>query len=316
MNHTTQLFDRVRQEIGKVIVGNDESVDLLLTALLCQGHILLEGPPGTAKTLLVRTLSRVLSLDFQRVQFTPDLMPADVLGTLVLDLESQTFHLRRGPVFTQLLLADEINRAPAKTQSALLQAMMEAEVTIDRESYPLGDFFLVVATQNPVEMEGTYPLPEAQLDRFLFQIEVGYPEAEAETEILQRHHMQMRQRRLDEFGLERVATMEDLLQARNEVMAVQVRSEVAEYVTRLMRATREHPWITLGASPRAGLMTLIAAKGLAARSSRDYVTPDDIKGVLPSTLRHRLHLHPSAAIEGQSVDAVVDEILTQTEVPR
>lgn len=316
MTITATLLQQAREEVCKVVVASDNSIDLVLVALLCQGHVLLEGPPGTAKTLLVRTLSNVLDLDFQRVQFTPDLMPSDVVGTMMLDLETQRFHLRRGPIFTQLLLADEINRAPAKTQSALLQAMMEAEVTIDRETHPLGDFFLVIATQNPVEMEGTYPLPEAQLDRFLFQINVGYPSEAAEVDILERHHVQMRQKDLDSFELRKIADVEQLLAAREEIRAVQVRREVAEYVTRFVRQTREHPWLSLGASPRAGLMVLVAAKAWAAREGRDYVIPDDVKAVIVPALRHRLQLHPSATLEGQTVDGILHEMLAQVEVPR
>jgi len=316
MTLAASLFSRARTEIEKTVVSSGDTVDLLLVALLCQGHVLLEGPPGTAKTLLARTLSSVLELEFQRVQFTPDLMPADVLGTLVLDLESQRFHLRKGPIFTQLLLADEINRAPAKTQSALLQAMMESEVTIDRETHELSDFFFVVATQNPLEMEGTYALPEAQLDRFLFQIQVGYPTESDEADILERHHVQMGQPELQKLGLEKVASAADLIAARQEIEAVQVRREVAEYITRVIRRTREHPSLVLGASPRAGVMTLVGAKGWAAREGRDYVTPDDVKAVFPAALRHRLQLHPSALVEGRSVESVLDEILLSVEIPR
>jgi MoxR-like ATPase len=316
MTKTQVLFDRARTEIGKVVVSSGPTVDLLLIAMLCEGHILLEGPPGTAKTLLIRTLSRVLDLETQRIQFTPDLMPADILGTQTLDLETNRFHLRKGPIFTDLLLADEINRAPAKTQSALLQAMMEGQVSIDRESLSLGKFFMVCATQNPVEMEGTYPLPEAQLDRFLFKIDVDYPEESDENAILERHHISARAKDLDSFGLEIVANAEALLLAREEIDAVQVRSEVVAYVTKLARRTREHPSLVLGASTRGALMMLVGAKAWAAHDGRNFVTPDDVKAVAMPALRHRLQLHPAALIEGVSADAVVAEILQQTEIPR
>ena len=316
MTKTQVLFDRARTEIGKVVVSSGPTVDLLLIAMLCEGHILLEGPPGTAKTLLIRTLSRVLNLETQRIQFTPDLMPADILGTQTLDLETNRFHLRKGPIFTDLLLADEINRAPAKTQSALLQAMMEGQVSIDRESLSLGKFFMVCATQNPVEMEGTYPLPEAQLDRFLFKIDVDYPEESDENAILERHHISARAKDLDSFGLEIVANAEALLLAREEIDAVQVRSEVVAYVTKLARRTREHPSLVLGASTRGALMMLVGAKAWAAHDGRNFVTPDDVKAVAMPALRHRLQLHPAALIEGVSADAVVAEILQQTEIPR
>ncbi|MFT5081760.1 MAG: MoxR-like ATPase [Bacteroidia bacterium] len=319
MTETTEtkvLFERARAEIGKVVVSSGNTVDLLLIAMLCEGHVLLEGPPGTAKTLLIRTLSRVLDLENQRIQFTPDLMPADILGNQILDLETNRFHLRRGPIFTDLLLADEINRAPAKTQSALLQAMMEGQVTIDRESLALGDFFLVCATQNPIEMEGTYPLPEAQLDRFLFKIDVDYPDEQDEVMILERHHISARSKDLDSFGLEIVADREALLRARKEIDAVTVRREVVAYVTKLARRTREHPSLVLGASTRGALMVLVAAKAWAAREGRDFVTPDDVKAVARPAIRHRLQLHPAALIEGVSPDDIVTEILQQTEVPR
>lgn len=316
MNETSTLFQQARDEIGKVVVASGDSVDLLLTALFCEGHVLLEGPPGTAKTLLVRTLAQTLELDNKRVQFTPDLMPADILGTQVLDLESNRFHLRKGPIFTDLLLADEINRAPAKTQSALLQAMMESEVTIDGQDLPLGDFFMVCATQNPIEMEGTYPLPEAQLDRFLFLLEIGYPTEAEEVSILERHHLNLRSKDLARFELSTIADVERLMTVRNEINAVQVRPEVVSYVTQIARRTREHPALILGASPRGALMTMIAAKAMAARQDRDFVLPDDVKAVAVPALRHRLSLHPAARIEGATASEVLEEILAQTEVPR
>jgi len=316
MTLTAELFQKARQEIGKVVVSSGDTADLLLIALFAQGHVLLEGPPGTAKTLLVRTLSGILDLDFQRIQFTPDLMPADVIGTTVLDLESNRFHLRKGPIFTELLLADEINRAPAKTQSALLQAMMEAEVSIDGKTHELSDFFMVCATQNPIEMEGTYPLPEAQLDRFLFQINVGYPNEADEVRILESHHISLRTDDLANFDLQKIAGKDELLAARQSISAVLVRREVLEYVTTIIRRTREHPSLTLGASPRGGLMALVGAKAWAARDGRDFVLPDDIKKIMPFALRHRLQLHPGAQIEGATVVNIIDEILAQTEVPR
>lgn len=316
MNETSRLFQEARAEIAKVVVSSDATCDLLLTALFCRGHVLLEGPPGTAKTLLVRTLSRIVDLDFQRIQFTPDLMPADIVGTHVLDMDKKQFEMRKGPIFTDLLLADEINRAPAKTQSALLQGMMEGEVTIDGHDLALGDYFMVCATQNPVEMEGTYPLPEAQLDRFLFHVEVGYPEESAEVEILNRHHLSMRAEDLARFELQPVADRARVDAVRKEIEEVQVRPEVVTYVAQLARRTREHPNLLLGASPRGALMLMIAAKAMAALDDRDFVVPDDVKAIAKPALRHRLSLHPAARVEGSTADLVLEEILAQTQVPR
>ncbi|NQU47275.1 MAG: MoxR family ATPase, partial [Planctomycetes bacterium] len=268
------------------------------------------------KTLALRTLASAIKTGFRRIQFTPDMLPADIIGTEIYNPKDVSFVVKHGPVFSNLVLADEINRAPAKTQSALLQAMMEAEVSIDGKTHELSDFFMVCATQNPIEMEGTYPLPEAQLDRFLFQINVGYPNEADEVRILESHHISLRTDDLANFDLQKIAGKDELLAARQSISAVLVRREVLEYVTTIIRRTREHPSLTLGASPRGGLMALVGAKAWAARDGRDFVLPDDIKKIMPFALRHRLQLHPGAQIEGATVVNIIDEILAQTEVPR
>ncbi len=316
MQPVVELFQNARREVGKVVLAQDRNLELALCALIAEGHVLLEGPPGTAKTLMVRALARVLDVGFKRVQFTPDLMPADVLGTNVLDARTGSFRLQRGPIFTQLLLADEINRAPAKTQSALLQAMQEHEVTLDGETHSLEDPFMVCATQNPIEMEGTYPLPEAQLDRFMFKLIVDYPDAQAEAGILERHHATLRSSDLDRFGLAKIAGQTELRAVRAACREVGVRPEILTYVVALARATREHPQFTLGASSRGALLLLIAAKVLAAARGRDFVAPDEVKELALPALRHRVALHPGALVEGVTADEILEEILGATAVPR
>jgi len=310
------LFAAARDQIRKLIVGQDALIEQALAGLLAGGHVLIEGVPGTAKTLLVRTLARVFALSFKRIQLTPDLMPSDITGTNVFDIRTQTFVFRPGPVFGQLVLADEINRAPAKTQSALLEAMQERQVTVDGVSHPLPAVFTVVATQNPIEQEGTYPLPEAQLDRFMLKLVVGYPDEKHETEILRLHQRGQRPEDLERFDLQVVAGEKDLLQAQADIRERTVRDDLLGYLARLVRATRTNLRVEVGASPRAGLMLLMAAKARAALHGRGHVLPDDIKAMARPVLRHRLTLRPGATVDGFTVEEVLDEVLNQVEVPR
>jgi len=310
------LYAAARQEIRKVIVGQDDLVEQALVGLFAGGHILIEGPPGTAKTLLVRVLARVFASDFKRIQFTPDLMPSDIIGTNIFDPRDQKFVFRPGPVFGQFLLGDEINRAPAKTQAALLEAMQERQVTVDGVSYPLPTLFTVFATQNPIEQEGTYPLPEAQLDRFLMKLLVPYPSQGQEEEMLRLHQRGLRVEDLSRFNLQPVGGEPELLRAQEEIRSRTIGDDLLGYVARLMRATRSNVRVEVGASPRAGLMLLTAAKARAALLNRGHVLPDDIKAAARPVLRHRLVLKPGAEIDGFSTDGVIDSILAQVEVPR
>lgn len=307
---------RVRAEIGKAVVGQEGVVTGLVVALLCRGHVLLEGVPGVAKTLLVRTLAASLALESKRVQFTPDLMPGDVTGSLVYDTRTTAFEFRPGPVFTNLLLADEINRTPPKTQSALLEVMEERQVTVEGVPRPLPDPFLVVATQNPVEYEGTYPLPEAQLDRFLLKLTVPLPGREEELGILRAHHAGFDPRDLAAVGVGPVANVDDLAAARRAVSQVYVAEEVLGYVVDLCRATRTAPSVELGASPRGAIALLAVAKARAWLAGREYVIPDDVKVMAHPTLRHRLRLRHEAELEGATTDSVLEAILAAVPAPR
>ncbi len=311
-----QMADLLRQEAGKVLVGMQDPFELLVVALITGGHVLLEGVPGTAKTLMAKTLAQLVQARFTRVQFTPDLMPSDILGTSVFDITTGKFYLKKGPVFTQMLLADEINRAPAKTQSALLEAMEERQVNLEGERYPLDPPFMVIATMNPVEYEGTYPLPEAQLDRFLFKVLVGYAPQEAEVEVLRRYHHGFDAHDLAAAGLRPIVPAQAVVQARAAINAVLVEESLLNYVARLAGASRASPDLVLGASTRASTHVLLASKTYAAIQGRGYVTPDDVKFVLPSIYRHRLLLKPEAEIEGLDADAVIGRLLSQVEVPR
>ena len=315
-NVLMDLRRRVREETASVLVGMDEEVDHCLVALLCGGHILLEGPPGVAKTMLVRTLATALGGSFSRVQFTPDLMPADVTGTSIFDPGEGTFRFRAGPIFAQFLLCDEINRAPAKTQAALLESMQEGTVTIDGECHELPDPFCVFATMNPIENEGTYPLPEAQLDRFLFKVEIGYPNAEREAALLSMAHDRAPSATPKELGVRAVTNVEELKAAGELANAVTVREDLFAYVVQLLAATRESPALMLGASPRAGVMLIRAGKAFAALDGRDYLTPDDLKSVFLPALRHRVALDPAEEIDGVTTDEVLVRILESVEVPR
>ena len=315
-SRTQDLATRVLEQVGRVIVGQDEAVTHCLVAVLAQGHVLLEGVPGTAKTLLVKTLAGALGRGFGRVQMTPDLMPSDVIGTYVFNAGTGEFTLRRGPLFTSILLADEINRAPAKTQSALLEAMQELQATIDGVTHPLDPDFTVFATQNPVEFEGTYPLPEAQLDRFMLKVAVDYPEPGAENELLLRVHRGADPLRVQAEELRPCVTAENVEECRREIAAVTAEDAVVTYVGEVIRATRNSPNLVLGCSPRAAVMALKAAKTHAAMSGRDYLTPDDVKAVALPALRHRVILRPEADIEGLSADDVIQGVLGEVPVPR
>jgi MoxR-like ATPase len=309
-------FDALRAEIGKAVVGQEEAVGELLAALLVGGHVLLEGVPGVAKTLLAKTLARALDLRFGRVQFTPDLMPADVLGTTVYRAEAGTFELRRGPIFTDVLLADEVNRTPPKTQAALLEAMEERQVTIDGQRHPLGAEFFVVATQNPVEYEGTYPLPEAQQDRFLMKVRLDYPAAVEEREILRRSVSGFDGHDLEAAGVKPILSRPQLVGLRARARALPVSEPMVDYVARIVRASRELPRIRLGASPRAGVALLATARARAALRGAEWLGPDDVKAVAAPVLRHRLILRPEAELEGATPDDLVAELLSTVEVPR
>ena len=307
---------RVRAEAARVLVGMETEIEHCLVALLAGGHVLLEGPPGVAKTLLVRTLARALGGDFSRVQFTPDLMPADVTGTSIWRPSESAFRFQPGPIFAHFLLCDEINRAPAKTQSALLEAMQESSVTADGERHALPSPFCVFATQNPIEHEGTYPLPEAQLDRFLFKVVVDYPAPEVEARLLDAGHKRAPNATPEELGVAAVSSPAEILALRASVLAVAVREDLPAYVVRLLRATRSDASFVLGGSPRAGVMLIAAAKARAALDGRAFVTPDDLKSVFVPALRHRVVLDPAEELEGGTSEGALKRILDSVEVPR
>jgi MoxR-like ATPase len=304
----------VREEVGKVVIGQEGTLSGLVVALLVRGHVLLEGVPGVAKTLLAKAVAGALQLEFRRVQFTPDLMPSDLIGQSIYEQRTGEFRFREGPLFTNLLLADEINRTPPKTQAALLEAMEERQVSVDGTTRPLPAPFLVVATQNPIEYEGTYPLPEAQLDRFLFKLVVGYPTAEQEMAVLTMHDQGLDPHELT--SLRRVAGPADLEAGRREVDAIRVDPVVLAYIVSLARATRESPSLRLGVSPRGATMLLHASKAWAWMSGRPFVTPDEVKAMAKPTLRHRIQVRPEIELEGVTADGVLDGILATVPVPR
>ncbi len=311
-----EFYQQVQAEVAKAVIGQERVVDQLLVAILANGHVLLEGVPGIAKTLLVRTLSKTLELQYARVQFTPDLMPSDVIGTNIFNQQASEFQLRTGPIFTNVLLADEINRTPPKTQAALLEAMEERQATIDGVRYLLPQPFLVFATQNPIEFEGTYPLPEAQQDRFLLKVLLNYPDPRVETEIYRRYHQGFRATALEEAGVQPVANAEILAQLRQEVNALQVEERIFNYIQEIVSATRKSGDLLVGASPRAGIALVLCGKALAAIRGRDFVIPDDIKELALPVLRHRVMLRPEVEIEGLSVDRVLTGLIDAQTVPR
>jgi MoxR-like ATPase len=310
------LARRIETEVAKAIVGQEDSVRLLLVALLSSGHVLLEGPPGVAKTLLAQCFARATGLDFGRIQFTPDLMPGDILGSNLFNFQTSQFTLTRGPVFTELLLADEINRTPPKTQAALLEAMQERAVTIDGVTYPLGDRFMIVATQNPIENHGVYPLPEAQLDRFLFKHVLDYPSAEQERAIVAGHGNRAGMATPDRWGLAAQTDGATLAAAAASVAQLVLVDDVIDYVVALVRATRAAPDLASGASPRAAVMLAGAARAAAAIDGRDYVVPDDVKRLAPDVLRHRVVLSAAAEIDGRTVDQIIAGLIDATAAPR
>jgi MoxR-like ATPase len=316
LQHVPSTVEYIRTELRKVVVGQDDVVEQALVALLAEGHALVEGVPGTGKTLLVKTLARIVGADFSRIQFTPDLMPSDITGTNVFNTATASFSLRRGPVFTDVLLADEINRTPPKTQSALLEAMEERQVTIDGEQHRLSPLFTVFATENPIEYEGTYPLPEAQLDRFLLKILIDYPTADEEAQVVSNWDSGFSARRLEQIDVRPLPEPDAIVQCRAEVRAARMEPGVQRYLVELVRRTREHPAVAYGASPRASVALLLCAKALSAMRGRDFATPDDIRDVARPALRHRVSLRAEAELDGATTDAVITDILNTVEVPR
>lgn len=316
MNDPQLIFTRLSKTLGQIVVGQPDLVQQLMVALLSGGHVILEGVPGTGKTLTVKALAQLVQADFRRIQLTPDVLPSDILGTNIFDFNTRTFTLKRGPVFTQMLLADEINRTPPKTQSALLEAMEEQQVTLDGESLLLPDLFWVIATQNSLEFEGTYPLPEAQLDRFLFKLIVEYPDASAEKQMLLHAQAGLQTKRLGLAKLSPIATVEEILTARQAVRTIEVSEALLDYLLALVQRTRQHPDLMLGASPRSAVAWLQASKANAWLSNRSYVTPDDVKAVALPLLRHRLILRPEAQLDGLKIDGVIRSLLGQVAVPR
>jgi MoxR-like ATPase len=315
----TQLRDlasAIKGEVGKAIVGQEDMIDQLLIAMVSDGHVLLEGPPGTAKTFLAQSFAIALGLDFGRIQFTPDLLPGDILGSNLFNFQTSEFTLTRGPIFCDLLLADEINRTPPKTQAALLEAMQERRVTLDGETHALADQFMVIATQNPIENQGVYPLPEAQLDRFLFKLLVPYPDEGEEAKIVARFGQQLGPPRPAELGVTAVTNAKQLSEIASALDEVTVAQEITDYVVRLVRSTREHAELSVGASPRAAVMLATAARARAALQGRNYALPDDVKALAMPVLRHRLTLSPAAEIEGRDIEELVSELVDATEAPR
>jgi MoxR-like ATPase len=316
MTEIRTVFNQLDQALNAVVLGQEILVKQLLVALLSSGHVILEGVPGTGKTLTVKVLAKLIEADFRRVQLTPDILPSDILGTNIFDLNSREFVLKKGPVFTEVLLADEINRTPPKTQSALLEAMEERQVTLDGVSLLLPDIFWVIATQNSLEFEGTYPLPEAQLDRFLFKLIVEYPDSVAEKQMLLNSEDGKVGGKIDLELLGAIATVEQILAARAEVKAVEVKEPILDYLLELVKRSRQHPDLTLGASPRSAVAWLQATKAHAWLEGRDFVTPDDVKAIALPLLRHRLILRPEAQLDGLVIDTVISSLLNQVTVPR
>jgi MoxR-like ATPase len=316
IDEVKSLGQSIAQQMGKAVIGQNQVISRMLVALFSGGHVLLEGAPGTAKTLTAQAFATAVGLDFGRIQFTPDLMPGDILGSNLFNFQTSSFSLTKGPIFCELLLADEINRTPPKTQAALLQAMQEREITIDGENYPLHSRFTVIATQNPIENQGVYPLPEAQLDRFLFKVAVDYPPLEIERRIVSGHGGRFGKINAAAFGVERVADAETVDAAVAAVASITLVDEIVDYIVRLIRATRESADLASGASPRAGTLLARATAAFAALDGRDYAVPDDVKSLAPDVLRHRLMLSPAAEIDGRQVDDIVADLIASVDAPR
>ena len=316
LEYVSSTVEQIRRELAKVIVGQDAAIEQILIALLAEGHALIEGVPGTAKTLTVKTLSRIINADFGRIQFTPDLMPSDITGTNIFNVATSSFSLRQGPIFTDILLADEINRTPPKTQAALLEAMEERQVTIDGEAHALSPIFTVLATENPIEYEGTYPLPEAQLDRFLLKILLDYPEEQHERQVVANWDAGFNSRRLDQVDIQPLVEPDAVSRCRREVSATRMENGVQHYAVDIVRRTRAHPFVHYGASPRASVALLLCSKALAAVRGREFATPDDVRDIARPVLRHRLALRAEAELDGATPDAVITDILKSAEVPR
>jgi MoxR-like ATPase len=316
LTYTPSTVAHILNELRKTIVGQDDVIEQILVAVLAEGHALIEGVPGTAKTLTVKTLAHIIGAQFSRIQFTPDLMPSDITGTNVFNMQTSQFALRHGPIFTDILLADEINRTPPKTQAALLEAMEERQTTIDGERYPLSPLFTVLATENPIEYEGTYPLPEAQLDRFLMKILIDYPEQKDEEEIVARWDAGFNSRHLQNAHIAQLADATTIQRCRAEVREMRMEPGVQKYIVEIVRRTRSHPTVLYGASPRASVALLLCSKALAAIRGRDFPTPDDIRDVSAPVLRHRLALRAEAELDGATTDAVISDIIKTVEVPR
>jgi len=314
--YVSSTVEHILTELRKVIVGQDAPIEQMLVALLAEGHALIEGVPGTAKTLTVKTLARIIGAEFGRIQFTPDLMPSDITGTNVFNVATSDFTLRRGPIFTDILLADEINRTPPKTQAALLEAMEERQATIDGEQHTLSPLFTVLATENPIEYEGTYPLPEAQLDRFLLKILIDYPVAEAERQVVANWDAGFNSRRLEQVDIRPLAEGDAIARCRAEVRQARMEPGVQRYVVDIVRSTRTHPFVLYGASPRASVALLLCSKALSALRGREFATPDDVRDIARPVLRHRLSLRAEAELDGATTDAVITDILQTVEVPR
>ena len=316
LHNVASTVEHISGELRKIIVGQDAVVEQVLVALLAEGHALVEGVPGTAKTLLVKTLARIVGAEFGRIQFTPDLMPSDITGTNVFNVANSTFSLRRGAIFTDILLADEINRTPPKTQAALLEAMEERQVTIDGELHPLSPLFTVLATENPIEYEGTYPLPEAQLDRFLLKILLDYPSAEDEARVVANWDEGFNSRRLEQIDIVPLPDANVVSECRAEIRRARMEPGVRAYVVQIVRRTREHPAVAYGASPRASVAMLLCSKALAAMRGREFATPDDVRDIARPVLRHRLRLRAEAELDGATPESVITDILQTVEVPR
>lgn len=316
LTYTPQTIAHILNELRKVVVGQDEVIEQILVAILAEGHALIEGVPGTAKTLTVKTLARIIGAKFTRIQFTPDLMPSDITGTNVFNMQTSQFALRHGPIFTDILLADEINRTPPKTQAALLESMEERQTTIDGDRYPLSPLFTVLATENPIEYEGTYPLPEAQLDRFLLKILIDYPSADAEREIVARWDAGFNSRHLEQINVNPLEDVTAIQRCRAEVKAMKTEAGVQKYIVEIVHKTRNHPSILYGASPRASVALLLCSKALAAIRGRSFSTPDDVRDIALPVLRHRLALRAEAELDGATTDAVISDIIKSVEVPR